>query len=518
MSFFRKPTPLPVQQGGTGDAYFSSGYALIGNGYSALLELTPSTSGNVMTSNGTTWTSAPPSGGGVTTFNAGTTGFTPSSATSGAITLAGTLATTNGGTGLTSFTTNGIPYATSTSALTTGSVLSFDGNKLATNALTFGYNTSYYNTDNSISNYSAGNYLYVSGNSTGGTGGLYLQGAGNQKQAIIIDGNSSGGNIAFQNNGSEKMRLNSSGQLLIATTTAPSSGSLLTINNANGIQYTSGSGGGVITPINTGGFQFFSYTGALGSETYAERARIDSSGRLLIGTTSATTNFNLVASQSADAPAGIMAENTSNTTSATAIVRFKNSGSTFAYIGLGSLTRASYATLGADVLSMYTGSTAGMSFSVDAVGSIKYATNSTLRMTIDASGNIGAPSGTNIYNASDARLKKNITSLPSALNKVNALKPVSFNWIDDFCKEENNKLMYGFIAQEVKEVDETLIENFSNSTLKVGEVDIENPLRVNEKFIIPMLTKAIQELSALVTAQSATITSLTERITALENK
>jgi uncharacterized coiled-coil protein SlyX len=30
------------------------------------------------------------------------------------------------------------------------------------------------------------------------------------------------------------------------------------------------------------------------------------------------------------------------------------------------------------------------------------------------------------------------------------------------------------------------------------------------------LIKAIQELSALVTAQSATITSLTERITALE--
>lgn len=36
----------------------------------------------------------------VTTFSAGTTGFTPNSATSGAVTLAGTLATANGGTGL----------------------------------------------------------------------------------------------------------------------------------------------------------------------------------------------------------------------------------------------------------------------------------------------------------------------------------------------------------------------------------------------------------------------------------
>ena len=58
----------------------------------------------------------------VTTFSAGTTGFTPSTATSGAVTLAGTLATTNGGTGLTAFTSGGAVYATSTSALATGTV------------------------------------------------------------------------------------------------------------------------------------------------------------------------------------------------------------------------------------------------------------------------------------------------------------------------------------------------------------------------------------------------------------
>lgn len=58
----------------------------------------------------------------VTTFSAGTTGFTPSTSTSGAITLAGTLATTNGGTGLTSFTSGGAVYASSTSALTTGTL------------------------------------------------------------------------------------------------------------------------------------------------------------------------------------------------------------------------------------------------------------------------------------------------------------------------------------------------------------------------------------------------------------
>ena len=58
----------------------------------------------------------------VTSFSAGTTGLTPNTATTGAITLAGTLGTANGGTNLTSFTSGGALYATSTSALTTGTL------------------------------------------------------------------------------------------------------------------------------------------------------------------------------------------------------------------------------------------------------------------------------------------------------------------------------------------------------------------------------------------------------------
>jgi hypothetical protein len=44
--------------------------------------------------------------------------------------VTGTLATTNGGTGLTSFTSGGVVYASSTSALTSGSALTFDGTNL----------------------------------------------------------------------------------------------------------------------------------------------------------------------------------------------------------------------------------------------------------------------------------------------------------------------------------------------------------------------------------------------------
>ena len=76
--------------------------------------------------------------GGVTTFSAGTTGFTPSTATSGAVTLAGTLATTNGGTGLTSFTANQVFYASSTSAFAQSANLLYSGTDLTVYGITVG--------------------------------------------------------------------------------------------------------------------------------------------------------------------------------------------------------------------------------------------------------------------------------------------------------------------------------------------------------------------------------------------
>jgi hypothetical protein len=50
---------------------------------------------------------ATPAGGGVTTISFGSTGLTPSTATSGAVTVAGTLAVANGGTGVTTSTGSG---------------------------------------------------------------------------------------------------------------------------------------------------------------------------------------------------------------------------------------------------------------------------------------------------------------------------------------------------------------------------------------------------------------------------
>jgi len=55
--------PLTVSVGGTGAASFTANNVLLGNGTSAFQVVAPGTSGNVLTSNGTTWTSATPASG-----------------------------------------------------------------------------------------------------------------------------------------------------------------------------------------------------------------------------------------------------------------------------------------------------------------------------------------------------------------------------------------------------------------------------------------------------------------------
>jgi hypothetical protein len=57
---------LPVANGGTGAATFTANNVLLGNGTSALQVVAPSTNGNVLTSNGTTWVSSAPAASGVT--------------------------------------------------------------------------------------------------------------------------------------------------------------------------------------------------------------------------------------------------------------------------------------------------------------------------------------------------------------------------------------------------------------------------------------------------------------------
>ena len=85
----------------------------------------------------------------VTSITFGTTGLTPSTATSGAVTVAGTLVVGNGGTGLTTITAGRILFGAGTSALGNSANLFFDSanNRLGVNTATPAVTTELVGTD-----------------------------------------------------------------------------------------------------------------------------------------------------------------------------------------------------------------------------------------------------------------------------------------------------------------------------------------------------------------------------------
>lgn len=73
-------SPVTVAQGGTGAASLTANNVLLGNGTSALQTVAPGANGNVLTSNGTTWTSSALPAGGVTSWNGATGAITTTTA------------------------------------------------------------------------------------------------------------------------------------------------------------------------------------------------------------------------------------------------------------------------------------------------------------------------------------------------------------------------------------------------------------------------------------------------------
>jgi hypothetical protein len=126
-------SPLPVKSGGTGDTTLTQYGLMYGNGTAPVGVLSPPAGTNyvLVGSSGSapTWQPTIPVTAGVNSIAFGTTGLTPSAATAGVITVAGTLVAANGGTGQSSYTIGDLLYASSSTALSkladvaTGSVL-----------------------------------------------------------------------------------------------------------------------------------------------------------------------------------------------------------------------------------------------------------------------------------------------------------------------------------------------------------------------------------------------------------
>lgn len=160
-------------------------------------------------------------------------------------------------------------------------------------------------------------------------------------------------------------------------------------------------------------------------------------------------------------------------------------------------------------------------YNLTSTGVITFGTNNTERMRIDASGEVyiagttdqGAynlqVNGTGVWgagayvNGSDARIKDDIAPLASGLDAVAKLKPVQFRYKESWSKDTS--LQPGFIAQDLQAAlaDQPYVDG----------VVLQGPeyMSVAYQSLIPLLTKAIQDLKADNDALKA-------RVAALENK
>ena len=193
-----------------------------------------------------------------------------------------------------------------------------------------------------------------------------------------------------------------------------------------------GNGSGAIAAVNTTGsdndsmgLAFFTHSSSTGSADAAEVMRIDANGEVLIGATGSGA-------------AGGLYVNSSATNANVGAARFQTSDIN------GSSDIGCTAMCVVKTVNNNTTSNVFVRFGING-----YAGGSG---QINANGSSQAAFGT----FSDRRLKENITDLPSQLDKIKAMRPVEFDYIESEHTVAGEHQL-GFIAQEIEEIYPDLV-------------------------------------------------------------
>lgn len=251
--------------------------------------------------------------------------------------------------------------------------------------------------------------------------------------------------IAFAEGGAEAMRIDSSGNVGIGTSSpvarlnvSVADGGGVVISNTNDT-HTGALSFGDTSANSSGRISYDHSSNALRFDTNgSERARIDSSGNLLVGAASFADASNV----------------------------FRISGST--------ITSGSSVTTSRTRLEFNSAN--------GTVGSIS--TNGT---------------ATTYSTSSDYRLKENITPITGALVKVALLKPCTYTWKSDGSSGE------GFIAHELQEVVPDAVVGEKDAVNEDGSI---KPQGIDTSFLVATLTAAIQEQQAIIESLTARIAAL----------
>jgi hypothetical protein len=459
--------------------------------------------------------------------------------------VTGTLPTANGGTNLTSFTSGGVVYASSSSALATGSALTFGGANLGVNCTATNFGANYRTLE-----VAAAQGAYILASDTTNTATIQMA----AEASVGYLGMRTNHPLAFIVNNTEGMRLTSTG--LGIGTSSPSAKldvtGVVRVNNSgaetklwldaaggynNFIYYreqTVADRGVIGFAAGSGNLQF--RMGAYDMSSGTQSMTLTSGGNLGIGTSSPATKLDV--NGTSTTVGFVMSGAVARYNNDNFYMQLERSGTVFAYIGTGSNTAGGavtdlgiraennmvlatggsekarinsdgYLLIGSTNLLPYNDTTGTgsavirpnrffMSSDGDCGSFNRIGSDGVIWYYARGGGNVGNVSVTSTstaYNtSSDYRLKNTIAPMTGALAKVALLKPCTYKW------NANGSDGEGFIAHELAEVCPNAVTGEKDAVDADGKI---KPQSIDVSFLVATLTAAIQELKAEFDAYKA---------------
>jgi hypothetical protein len=415
---------LGLTNGGTGQTTANAAF-------NALAPSQATNSGKYLTTNGTdtSWATVTQ-----TTFSAGTTGFTPSTATSGTVTLAGTLNIANGGTGV---TTAQAAMNTFAGAVTSGQYLRGNGTNVVMASIV------------------AGDVPTLNQNTTGTAGNVT-------------------GTVAVLNGGTGSTTAGGARTNLGATTVGSN---FFTLTNPSAITFPRINADNTVSALDAATFRT-----AIGAGTSSTTGTVTSvSGTAPISVATGTTTPAITIAQATTSTSGYLSSTDWNTFNGKqAAGSYVTVGGALGTPSSGTLTNCTFPTLNQNTTGSSgscTGNAATATTATNLSGGTVAAT------TITATGNITA------Y-FSDERLKTRLGLIENALAKVQTL--------DGFYYEPNETAQaLGYEVKREVGVSAQQVQAILPEIIAPAPIDNQY-LTVDYERLVPLLIEAIKELKAEV--------------------